>query len=163
MGALTRMREELQQTRQALQSATQALQAKSEELTSSLEEIGSANEEIQTTNEELRTSKEELESMNEELNTLNSQLTNQNQELTHANNALYNFLQSTAVGIIFLDQNLEIREYTQAVTTIFGLRKSDIGRPLAEIHSQVGLRWADRRCCPCAGHARQRRSGDRDC
>ncbi|MBK8024227.1 MAG: PAS domain-containing protein [Chloroflexi bacterium] len=134
---ITRLREELQQARQALQSSTHALQAKSEELTSSMEEIGSANEEIQTTNEELRTSKEELESMNEELNTLNSQLTNQNHELTHANNALYNFLQSTAVGVIFLDQDLAIREYTQAVTQIFRLRKSDIGRPLSEIKSQL--------------------------
>lgn len=134
---ITRLRDELQQTRQALQSATQALQAKSEELTSSMEEISSANEEIQTTNEELRTSKEELESLNEELNTLNTQLTNQNHELTRANNTLYNFLQSTAIGVIFLDQNLAIREYTQVVTGIFSLRKSDMGRPLAEITSQL--------------------------
>lgn len=134
---ITRLREELQQARQALQSATQALQAKSEELTSSMEEISSANEEIQTTNEELRTSKEELESMNEELNTLNTQLSNQNHELSHANNALYNFLQSTAIGVIFLDQNLAIREYTQVATNIFSLRKSDVGRPLSEITSQL--------------------------
>ncbi|MBK8033647.1 MAG: PAS domain-containing protein [Chloroflexi bacterium] len=133
---VTRLREELQQARQALQNATHALQAKSEELTSSLEEISSANEEIQTTNEELRTSKEELESMNEELNTLNTQLTNQNHALTQANNTLYNFLQSSANGVIFLDQRLAIREYTEAVTRIFSLRKSDVGRPLSEIVSK---------------------------
>jgi two-component system, chemotaxis family, CheB/CheR fusion protein len=133
---VTRLREELQQARQALQNASHALQAKSEELTTSLEEISSANEEIQTTNEELRTSKEELESMNEELNTLNTQLTNQNQALTQANNTLYNFLQSSANGVIFLDQRMAIREYTEAVTHIFSLRKSDIGRPLSEIASQ---------------------------
>ncbi|MBK9745696.1 MAG: PAS domain-containing protein [Chloroflexi bacterium] len=133
---VTRLREELQQARQALQNATHALQAKSEELTSSLEEISSANEEIQTTNEELRTSKEELESMNEELNTLNTQLTNQNQALTQANNTLYNFLQSSANGVIFLDQRLAIREYTETVTRFFSLRKSDVGRPLSEIVSQ---------------------------
>ena len=134
---INRLREELQQARQALQSATQALQAKSEELSSSMEEISSANEEVQTTNEELRTSKEELESMNEELNTLNTQLSSQNNELTHANNALYNFLQSTEIGVIFLDQSLSIREYTQAATGIFSLRKSDIGRPLSEVTSQL--------------------------
>lgn len=137
---VTYLREELQQARQALQSATQALQAKSEELTSSMEEISSANEEIQTTNEELRTSKEELESLNEELNTLNTQLSNQNYELSHANNALYNFLQSTTIGVIFLDQSLAIREYTQVVTNIFSLRKSDVGRPLAEITSQLNYK-----------------------
>jgi two-component system CheB/CheR fusion protein len=134
---IARIRDELQQTRRILQTATQALQAKTEELTSSMEEISSANEEIQTTNEELRTSKEELESMNEELNTLNTQLTSQNHELSNANNSLYNFLQSTAVGVIFLDQNLNIREYSQSATTFFSLRKGDEGRPLAEISSQL--------------------------
>jgi two-component system, chemotaxis family, CheB/CheR fusion protein len=130
------LRTELQRSQQALQNAAQALQAKSEELSSSIREISLANKEIQTTNEELRTSKEELESLNEELNTLNSQLTNQNQELGYAHNALYNFLQSTAIGVIFLDLNLAIRDYTQAATKLFSLRKSDIGRPLSDIRSQ---------------------------
>ncbi|NDJ33078.1 MAG: PAS domain-containing protein [Chloroflexi bacterium] len=134
---ITRLRQDLKQTQDVLQSTTQALQAKSEELTTSMEEIRSANEEVQTTNEELRTSKEELESMNEELNTLNTQLTDQNHELTRAKNTLHNFLQSTEIGMIFLDQNLRIREYTTAVTNIFGLRRSDLGRPLGEIAAQV--------------------------
>lgn len=134
---VSRLREEILQTQKALQNVTQALQAKSEELTSSMEEIHSANEEIQTTNEELRTSKEELESMNEELNTLNTQLTDQNFELFYTNNTLHNFLQSADVGIIFLDQNLVIREYTSAITNIFGLRPSDRGRPLVEIANQL--------------------------
>lgn len=134
---ISRLRKEVIQTQKALQNVTQALQAKSEELTSSLEEIRSANEEIQTTNEELRTSKEELESMNEELNTLNTQLTDQNHALFHANNTLHNFLQSADVGIIFLDQDLAIREYTSAVTTIFALRTGDKGRPLIEIVNQL--------------------------
>ena len=134
---ITRLRQELHQAQEMLQSTTQALQAKSEELSSSMEEIRSANEEVQTTNEELRTSKEELESMNEELNTLNSQLTDQNHELTRAKNTLHNFLQSTEIGMIFLDQDLAIREYTSAVTNVFGLRRSDVGRPLSEIAAQV--------------------------
>ncbi|MEQ8671568.1 MAG: CheR family methyltransferase [Aggregatilineales bacterium] len=130
-------REELQQTQKALKNVTQALQAKSEELTSSMEEIRSANEEVQTTNEELRTSKEELESMNEELNTLNTQLTDQNYELTRANNTLHNFLQSSEIGMIFLDKDLGVREYTFAVTDLFGLRPGDTGRPLIEIASKL--------------------------
>jgi two-component system, chemotaxis family, CheB/CheR fusion protein len=134
--ALNQLRTESQRIHLALQSATQALQDKSAELVSSIDEISSANKEIQTTNEELRTSKEELESLNEELNTLNTQLTNQNQELGYVNNALFNFLQSTAIGVIFLDLRLMIRDYTQAATKLFSLRKSDIGRPLAEIRTQ---------------------------
>jgi len=134
---IARLRQELEQTQSVLQSTTQALQAKSEELITSMEEIRSANEEVQTTNEELRTSKEELESMNEELNTLNTQLTDQNHELTRAKNTLNNFLQSTEIGMIFLDQDLMIREYTSAVTSIFGLRRSDVGRPLSEIAAMI--------------------------
>jgi two-component system CheB/CheR fusion protein len=132
-----RLRRELQETKAALHSTTQALQAKSEELTTSMEEIRSANEEIQTTNEELRTSKEELESMNEELNTLNTQLTDQNDELTRANDTLHNFLQSAEIGMIFLDQDLAVREYTRSVTTIFSLRPEDRGRALMEIATQL--------------------------
>jgi two-component system CheB/CheR fusion protein len=134
---VVQLRQELKQTQQVLQNTTQALQAKSEELTTSMEEIRSANEEVQTTNEELRTSKEELESMNEELNTLNTQLTDQNYELSRAKNTLHNFLQSTEIGMVFLDQDLLIREYTSAVTGIFGLRRTDVGRPLTEIAAQV--------------------------
>jgi two-component system CheB/CheR fusion protein len=132
-----RLRQELRQTQESLQRVTQALQAKAEELSSSMEEIRSANEEVQTTNEELRTSKEELESMNEELNTLNAQLTDQNKELVRANDTQLNFLQSTEIGVIFMDQKLAIREYTQAAANVFSLRKSDTGRPLAEITSRL--------------------------
>lgn len=132
-----RVRQELQQTREVLQSTTQALQAKSEELTTSLEEIRSANEEVQTTNEELRTSKEELESMNEELNTLNTQLIDQNDELTNANNTLYNFMQATEIAMIFLDQTLNIREFTPATIGLFNLRAEDKGRPLHEITNNL--------------------------
>ena len=134
---VSRLREELLQTQKALQKVTLALQAKGEELTSSMEEIRSASEEIQTTNEELRTSKEELESMNEELNTLNTQLIDQNFELSGANDTLHNLLQSADISIIFLDQDLAIREYTSSVTQIFGLRSGDKGRPLADIVNQL--------------------------
>lgn len=134
---IRRLREELTQAQRSLQSVTQALQAKSEELTSSLEEVRSASEELQATNEELRTSKEELESMNEELNTLNTQLTDQNYELNQANNTLHNFLQSTEIGTIFLDEDLGIRDFTASVTDIFRLRDGDKGRPLVEIADQL--------------------------
>lgn len=136
-GNVGELQAELRETKQKLQSVTQALQTKSEELTSSMEEIRSANEEVQTTNEELRTSKEELESMNEELNTLNTQLTSQNEALTRANNTLHNFLQSTEIGTIFLDQKLAVREFTSAVTEVFSLREDDEGRPLEEIANRL--------------------------
>jgi two-component system CheB/CheR fusion protein len=127
------LKTELQQTQRALQNVTQVLHTKDEELRSSMEEVRSAAEEVETTNEELRSSKEELESMNEELNTLNNQLTDQNYELTQANNTLHNFLQSTEIGMVFLDEKLTIKRYTVKATAIFGLRGGDEGRPLSEI------------------------------
>ena len=75
--------------------------------------------------------------MNEELNTLNTQLTHQNEVLTQANDTLHNFLQSAEIGMIFLNQDLAVREYTRAVKAIFSLRPEDRGRPLAEIANQL--------------------------
>lgn len=132
-----RLRQELRQTQEVLQSMTQALQAKSEELATSMEEMRSVDDGVQATSEALRTSKEELESINEELHTLNTQLTDQNYKLTRAKNTLKNFLQSTEIGMIFLDQDLNIREYTSAVTDVFGLRRGDVGRPLSEIAVRI--------------------------
>ena len=134
---LKHLQDELEQSQHALHSVTQALQAKDEELTTSLEEARSANEEVQSTNEALRNSKAETESMNEELNILNNQLADQNSALSRANSTLYNFLQSTPSGMIFVDEDLTIKDFTVAVTDIFGLREADKGRPLREIAHQL--------------------------
>ena len=90
----------------------------------------SANEELQSTNEE-------LQSVNEELYTVNSEYQEKLAEISQANNDLDEVLGLSQIGIIFLDENLLIRRYTQAVTRYINLMDSDVHRPLHHISSNI--------------------------
>jgi len=109
------------------------LAAAREELSGNVEEMQSANEELQSSNEELETSKEELQSLNEELSTTNVQLQEKVVELEHSSNDLSNLLASTDQPTLFLDTEFRINWFTPATTRLFGLLRTDIGRPLADI------------------------------
>ncbi len=93
------------------------------------------NEEYQSTNEELVTSKEELQSLNEELTVLNSQLQEALERQRTTSDDLKNVLYSTHVATLFLDTDLQIRFFTPATKSVFGVIASDIGRPLADLRS----------------------------
>ena len=97
------------------------------------EELQAANEELLTANEELQSSNEELQSVNEELYTVNSEYQQKMTELSDLNDDIANFLSSTLTGIIFVDNRLNIRRYTDYVTTEFSVMDHDIGRSLAFI------------------------------
>jgi two-component system CheB/CheR fusion protein len=92
---------------------------------------------LQSTNEELTTSKEELQSMNEELTTLNAQLQDKVQELTVVNDDLANLLVSTDIATVFLDTELRIKRFTTAASHVLNLQKSDTGRPMNHIASNL--------------------------
>jgi two-component system CheB/CheR fusion protein len=126
---------ELEATRKDLREAIRNLEASSEEQKAINEEALSINEEYQSSNEELLTSKEELQSLNEELTALNGQLheTLDRQKTTSAD--LQNVLYSTDVATIFLDRDLAIRFFTPATKALFAVIPSDVGRPLADLHS----------------------------
>lgn len=94
------------------------------------EELQAANEELLTANEELQSSNEELQSVNEELYTVNSEYQQKLTELAELNDDIANFLSSTLIGIIFVDNKLNIRRYTDYVTTEFSVMDHDIGRSL---------------------------------
>ncbi len=94
------------------------------------EELQAANEELLTANEELQSSNEELQSVNEELYTVNSEYQTKLTELADLNDDIANFLSSTLIGIIFVDNKLNIRRYTDYVTTEFSVMDHDIGRSL---------------------------------
>ncbi len=119
-----------------LQYARDHAQTIFEELESTNEELRSANEEYQSTNEELETSKEELQSFNEELETVNTELNRKVTELDAANSDLQNFLNSTQIATIFLDSELNIRNFTPAAGTLFRLIGSDVGRPITDLAAQ---------------------------
>ncbi len=94
------------------------------------EELQAANEELLTANEELQSSNEELQSVNEELYTVNSEYQQKLTELADLNDDIANFLSSTLIGIIFVDNKLNIRRYTDYVTKEFSVMDHDIGRSL---------------------------------
>lgn len=134
---IQRLDTELRTTRDRLQTTVEEYESTNEELKSANEEYQSLNEELQSANEELETSKEELQSVNEELTTVNGELSHRVQELARANSDLKNLLESTQIATIFLDNDLKVTNYTPAVTELFPLVDSDIGRPIGHIRSRV--------------------------
>ena len=131
------LEQELAYTRESLQATIEEVQAANEELKSTNEELQSTNEEFQSTNEELETSREELQSVNEELVTLNSELQAKIDQLSQTENDMRILLDSTNIGIIFLDTSLRIKRYTSEVTRVVNLIPTDIGRPMRDIRSNV--------------------------
>ncbi len=115
---------ELSEARQESQALVEQLETANEELQASNEELLAANEELQSTNEE-------LQSVNEELYTVNTELQTKIEELTMVNNDIDNLLKSTAIGTIFLDDELRIRKFTPAIEEQFSLVETDIGRPIS--------------------------------
>jgi two-component system, chemotaxis family, CheB/CheR fusion protein len=134
-----RLETELRATRERLQATIEELESTNEELKSSNEEYQSLNEELQSANEELETSREELQSVNEELTTVNGELAHRVQELTRATSDLKNFLESTQIATIFLDNELRVMNFTPAITQILHLVDTDIGRPIAHIKARIPI------------------------
>jgi two-component system, chemotaxis family, CheB/CheR fusion protein len=128
---------ELQQYRDEIQSLRNEARASREELQAANEELQSTNEELQSANEELTTSKEEMQSMNEELQTINAELQTRLDDLVLAQSDLKNLLNSIEIAILFLDQDLNVRRYTDRASAIINLRESDVGRPLSDLTTSL--------------------------
>lgn len=128
---------QLQQCRNEISALREEAQASKEELQSSNEELQSTNEELQSTNEELTTSKEEMQSMNEELQTINNELQTKLDDLALAQSDMQNVLNSIEIAILFLDQKLNVRRYTDRAAKIINLRESDLGRPLSDLTTSL--------------------------
>lgn len=131
------LEDELRQARDRLQATVEELESTNEELKASNEEYQSVNEELQSSNEELETSKEELQSLNEELQTVNGELAHRVEELARANSDLRNLLESTQIAAVFLDNELRIKSFTPAITDIFHLIETDLGRPIHHIAARI--------------------------
>jgi two-component system CheB/CheR fusion protein len=123
----------LQKSYEDLQSTREEMQSSQEELKSTNEELQSTNEELQSINEELTTSKEEMQSLNEELQMVNLELQSKVSDYAQANSDMKNLLNSTEIATLFLDKELNIRRYTDSVTSVIKLRNADIGRPFTDL------------------------------
>jgi two-component system CheB/CheR fusion protein len=124
-------------TRENLQATIEEQQTSHEELQSTNEELQSTNEEVQASNEELETAKEELQSVNEELTTVNAELQSKVEQLSGMQDDMKNLLDATRVGTIFLDERLGIKRFTQEAGRVYRLAPADVGRPLADIKSNL--------------------------
>lgn len=98
-----------------------------------METLQATVEELETSREELRCTNEELRSVNEELHRVNAEYQIKILELTEASNDLENLLAAIRVGVLFLDENLEIRKLNATIGRIFRVRPGDVGRPLSHL------------------------------
>jgi len=78
-----------------------------------------------------------MQSLNEELQTVNAELQSKIDDYSRVNNDMKNLLNSTDIATLFLDNKLNIRQYTPQTTNIFKLIKSDIGRPFTDLVSDL--------------------------
>jgi two-component system CheB/CheR fusion protein len=122
-------RERISDLEHELRTSRENLQATIEELETSNEELQATNEELIASNEELQSTNEELHSVNEELYTVNGEYQRKIAELTEMTDDLENLLQATSIGVLFLDKQLGIRKFTQAISGLFNIVKQDVGRP----------------------------------
>lgn len=124
---------DLEQSRAAYQVLLEQVETQNEELRSANEELQSTNEELQSSNEELETSKEETHSLYEELSSINSELVEKVNNLSDANDDMANLLNSTAMAILYLDNELRLKRFTDKAKDIIAVRDSDEGRPVSEL------------------------------
>jgi len=134
---LEQLEQELQYLKESHQTTLEELETSNEELKSTNEELQSTNEELQSTNEELETSKEEMQSLNEELITVNAELQSNVVDLSQASDDMQNLLNSTEIATVFLDNELNIKRFTDQAKGIVSIRQNDIGRPLSDLASNL--------------------------
>jgi len=128
---------EVERLKSHLRDTVEQYETSTEELKASNEELQAMNEELRSATEELETSREELQSINEELTTVNHELKGKVDELGHANSDMQNLMDATAIATVFLDRQLLITRYTPSAVTLFNFIATDIGRPLAHLHTQL--------------------------
>lgn len=123
-----------------LQGTRENLQATIEEVEASNGELQSTNEELMASNEELQSVNEELQSVNEELYTVNAEYQHKNDELEEVTRDIDNLIASTAIGVIFVDDKLRMRRFTDAVSRVLSVAPGDVGRALPDLtHRFTGV------------------------
>src|SRR5262245_61311066 len=78
-----------------------------------------------------------MQSLNEELTTVNAELQSKVEELSQANDDMQNLLNSTDIATVFLDNELNIKRFTKQAKELVMLRDTDVGRPIAELASNL--------------------------
>ncbi len=104
-----------------------------------VEELETSNEELKSSNEEIMSMNEEMQSANEELTTVNDELRTKVLELDAALSDLRNFIHSTNIATLFLDDDLNIRTFSPEARKFFRLVEKDRGRHLNDIAGDLPM------------------------
>ena len=123
---------ELSRTKLNLQSTVEELETTNEELQASNEELLAANEELQSANEE-------LQSVNEELYSVNTEIQEKMVELSNLHSDIDSMIQSTNLGVLFLDSELRVRQITPSAKDQFNFKEADEGRELNDFTKNFEL------------------------
>jgi len=135
---LLRSNQERETAYEELQSANEELETTNEELQSTVEELQTTNEELQSSNEEMETMNEELQATNEELQTMNAELRRYSEDLDQMNSFLQSILASVRIGVVVVDQNLEVHLWNDRAEDLWGLKADEVvGRSLLNL--DIGL------------------------
>ncbi len=78
-----------------------------------------------------------MQSLNEELQTVNAELQAKVNEFSRTSNDMKNLLNSTDIATLFLDNDLNVRQFTPQVTKITKLIPTDVGRPITDVVSDL--------------------------
>lgn len=104
------------------------------------DDLRSTNDDLQCANEELQTSREEMRALNDELQALNGVLGDKLGELSRSQEVARDLLEATGLPLVYLDEELRVVRFTEAATCLYGLRATDLGRPLTELASSLRYR-----------------------
>ena len=131
------LEDELRRTRDELRTTVEQYEALVEELHSSNEEQQAVNEELRSAGEEIEAAREETDSINQELTTVNQELKLRIEETSAAKSDIANLMESSDVGVIFVNRELRIFRFTQRAREIFNVIETDVGRPLSDLTSNI--------------------------
>jgi two-component system, chemotaxis family, CheB/CheR fusion protein len=83
--------------------------------------------------EQLDTAREELQAINDELTSVNQENRSRIDRLGQLSNDLRYMLDMTGFAVVLLDRELTILHFTPLAESVLALRKTDVGRPLADL------------------------------
>ncbi len=85
----------------------------------------------------LKVDNQGLWASNEALRSANGDLENKVEELSSSNSDMLDLLDATAISTVFLDRRLHVTRYTPSAADAFRLSPTDIGRPLADLSTEL--------------------------
>jgi two-component system CheB/CheR fusion protein len=129
--------QELDVAHEKLRSTVWHYETAMSELRASNAALQAMNAQLHVMTSEVDAGREELDTMNEELLVLNRELTSKIAELSRANRDLQSLAASPEIAVVFLDEQLAIQRFTPAAQTVFNVRTTDVGRPLADLSHRL--------------------------